>query len=115
MKLQRRQFVSLVAGAAPLPVGSRIARAQTYPVKPVTMIVPYPAGGPTDTIGRVLGERMQGSLGQRIVVENVSGAAGTIALGRVAHAIADGYTIYIGDWAANVASGAIYRVQFDLL
>ena len=115
MELLRRQFLHLTAATATLPAVSRIARAQAYPTRPITMIVPYPAGGPTDTIGRVVGEQMQGSLGQRIVAENVSGAAGTIALGRVARAAADGYTICIGDWASNVASGAIYRLQFDLL
>jgi tripartite-type tricarboxylate transporter receptor subunit TctC len=90
MNLRRRQFLHLAAGAAALPTVSRLSWAQTYPARPVTMVVPFPAGGPTDAVGRVVGERMQGSLGQRIVVENVSGAGGTIALGRVAHAPADG-------------------------
>jgi len=79
------------------------------------MVVPFPAGGPTDAVGRVVGERMQRSLGQRIVVENVSGAGGTIALGRVARAPADGYTICTGDWSTYVASSAVYTSKYDLL
>jgi len=115
MRVQRRQFLNLVVGGATLPVGARIARAQTYPVRPITMVVPFPAGGPTDAVGRVVGERMQRSLGQRIVVENVSGAGGTIALGRVARAPADGYTICTGDWSTYVASSAVYTSKYDLL
>jgi tripartite-type tricarboxylate transporter receptor subunit TctC len=115
MKILRRKFLHLAAGAAALPATSRIARAQTYPSRPITMVVPFPAGGPTDAVGRVVGERMQGSLGQRIVVENVSGAGGTIALGRVARAPADGYTICVGDWSTHVASSAVYTPKYDLL
>jgi tripartite-type tricarboxylate transporter receptor subunit TctC len=90
MKILGRQILQLAAAAVGLPAISRVARAQTYPMRPITINVPSPAGGPTDAVGRVVGERMQGSLGQRIVVENVSGAGGTIALGRVARAPADG-------------------------
>jgi tripartite-type tricarboxylate transporter receptor subunit TctC len=115
MNLRRRQFLHLAAGAAALPTVSRLSWAQTYPARPVTMVVPFPAGGPTDAVGRVVGERMQGSLGQRIVVENVSGAGGTIALGRVARAPADGYTICVGDWSTHVASSAVYTPKYDLL
>ena len=71
MKLLRRQFLHLAAGAAALPVMSRIARAQTYPSRPITMIVPYPAGGAADTIGRIVVEKMRQSLGQPIIIENV--------------------------------------------
>jgi tripartite-type tricarboxylate transporter receptor subunit TctC len=66
------------------------------------MIVPYPAGGPTDTVGRTVAERMHAELGQPIVLENVSGAAGSIGLGRVARAAPDGYTIEVGNWSAHV-------------
>ena len=76
MKLPRRQFLHL--GAAALPAVSRIARAQSYPSRPITIIVPYSAGGPTDTVGRVMAERMRDLLGQPVVVENVTGAAGSI-------------------------------------
>jgi tripartite-type tricarboxylate transporter receptor subunit TctC len=74
MTLPRRRFLHLASGAVALPVTSRIARAQAYPVRPVTMIVPFPAGGPTDAIARILAERMRTALGQPIVIENISGA-----------------------------------------
>ena len=88
MKLPRRQFLHLAAGAAALPVVSRFARAQSYPSRPITMIVPYAAGGPTDTVGRVMAERMRDLLGQPVVVENVTGAAGSIGTGRAARTTA---------------------------
>ena len=115
MKLPRRQFLHLAASAAALPVMSRIARAQTYPSRPITMIVPYPAGGPTDTIARLLGERMRASLGQPVIIENVAGAGGNIGVGRVARAAGDGYTLGIGHWGSHVVNGAIYTLPYDLL
>ena len=115
MKLPRRQVLQLAASAAALPVVSRIARAQTYPSRPLTMIVPYPAGGPTDTIARLLGERMRASLGQPVIIENVAGAGGNIGVGRVARAAGDGYTLGIGHWGSHVVNGAIYTLPYDLL
>ena len=115
MKLPRRRFLHLAAGAAALPVMSRIATAQTYPSRPITMIVPYPAGGPTDTIARLLGERMRASLGQPVIIENVAGAGGNIGVGRVARAAGDGYTLGIGHWGSHVVNGAIYTLPYDLL
>ena len=115
MKLPRRQFLHLAASAVALPVVSRIARAQTYPSRPITMIVPYPAGGPTDTIARLLGERMRASLGQPVIIENVAGAGGNIGVGRVARAAGDGYTLGIGHWGSHVVNGAIYTLPYDLL
>ena len=115
MKLPRRRFLHLAASAAALPVMSRIATAQTYPSRPITMIVPYPAGGPTDTIARLLGERMRASLGQPVIIENVAGAGGNIGVGRVARAAGDGYTLGIGHWGSHVVNGAIYTLPFDLL
>jgi tripartite-type tricarboxylate transporter receptor subunit TctC len=115
MKLPRRQFLHVAASAAALPVVSQIARAQTYPSRPITMIVPYPAGGPTDTIARLLGERMRASLGQPVVIENVAGAGGNIGVGRVARAAGDGYTLGIGHWGSHVVNGAIYTLPYDLL
>jgi hypothetical protein len=82
----RRQFLDLAAGAAALPALSRAARAQAYPTRPITMVVPFPAGGPTDVIGRVLTERTRALLGQPAIVENVAGAAGNLGVGRVAPA-----------------------------
>src|SRR5438552_12274793 len=115
MKLPRRKFLHLVAGAAALPVASRIVSAQTYPAKPMTMVVPYAAGGPTDTIARIMAERMRASLGQIILVENTTGAAGTIGVGRVARAAPDGYTISIGHWGTHVVNGAIYELSYHVL
>ena len=108
----RRQFLHLAAGAAALPAASSIARAQTYPSRPITIVVGYAVGGSNDTIGRVLAERMKSSLGQQVIIENVTGGGGTIAYGRVAHAAPDGYTLVLGNpiSAANINSS-----RYDLL
>ena len=82
MEIPRRRFLHLAAGAAALPAVSRIAQAQSYPTRPITMIVAFPAGGGADAIGRILAERMRASLGQPVVIENVTGAGGTIGVGR---------------------------------
>ena len=115
MKLPRRQFLRLTAGAAALPLASRIAGAQTYPTRPITIVVPVPPGGATDVIGRMLAERMKNSLGQPVIVENVSGGGMTIGVGRVARAAPDGYTLGLGSNGAYVATGATYALQYDLL
>src|SRR6202048_4029645 len=115
MKLPRRQFLHLAAGVAVLPSVSRLARAQTYPARPITMVVPFAAGGPSDVIGRVFAERMRASLGQPIVIENVTGAGGSIGTGRVARAAPGGYTLVIGIWTTHVVNGAIYALQYDVL
>jgi tripartite-type tricarboxylate transporter receptor subunit TctC len=96
MKLPRREFLSLAAGAAALPAASRTARAQTYPSRPITMIVPFPPGGANDTLGRIIAERMRGIVGQSTVIENVGGGAGSIGVGRAIRSPADGYTLNIG-------------------
>jgi len=114
MKLHRR-FLRLAMSAAALQFGSCIALAQTYPSRPITMVVPYPAGGPTDVIGRIVAEGMRASLGQPIIIENVGGANGSIGVGRVARAVGDGYTLSIGDWSTHVVNGAIYALQYDAL
>jgi len=115
VNLPRRRFVHLALGAAALPAASPIARAQTYPARPITMIVPFAPGGPTDVIGRIVAEGMRASLGQPVVIENVTGAAGSIGVGRVARAAPDGYTISIGQWGSHVTNGAIYALPYDLL
>src|SRR5215475_3791389 len=115
MNLPRRKFLHLAAGAAALPTVPHIARAQAYPTRPITMVVPYSAGGPTDTIARIMAERMRVSLGQIIVVENVTGAAGTIGVGKVARSASDGYTICIGHWGTHVVNPAIYALPYDAL
>jgi tripartite-type tricarboxylate transporter receptor subunit TctC len=104
--------MALLAGAAAWPLA---ARAQTYPSRPITMNVPFAAGGPTDTIARIVSERMRAPLGQAVIIENVTGADGTIGVGRVARAAADGYTIGIGHWATHVLNGAAYSLQYDVL
>lgn len=91
------------------------ARAQTYPSRPITMVVPYPPGGPTDTLARIVAEPMRAALGQPIIMDNVGGAGGTIGVGRAARAVPDGYTINIGQWASHVSTVAVYPVQFDVL
>jgi tripartite-type tricarboxylate transporter receptor subunit TctC len=115
MKLLRRQFLHLAAGAIALPAVSRIARAQSYPTRPVTMIVPFAAGGPTDTVARIVAERMRVSLGQAVIIEDVAGADGTIGVGRAARAAPDGYTLSVGQWGTHVLNGAVYSLQYDLL
>ena len=104
----RRQFLHLAAGAAASPALSRIARAQSYPTRPITIIVPYPAGGGADAVARIMAERMRAVLGQPIIIENVAGASGSIGTGRVARAAPDGYTLGIGNWSTHVVNGAIY-------
>jgi tripartite-type tricarboxylate transporter receptor subunit TctC len=91
------------------------AHAQTYPSRPITIIVGFPAGGPTDTVARVLADRMKTTLGESVVVENVSGASGTIANLKVARADPDGYTLSVGQWTSNVGPAAIYPLQYDTL
>lgn len=115
MKLSRRQFMHLAAGAAALPAFPMIARAQAYPARPTTLVAPFPAGGPVDTICRILGEHMHASLGQPILVENVAGAAGSLGVGRVARAAPDGHTLIVGQWSTHVANAAIYKLPYDTL
>lgn len=95
--------------------GTSTASGQTYPSRPLTLIVPFAAGGPTDTLGRIMGESMGRALGQTVVVENTTGAAGSIGVGRVARAAPDGYTIGIGHWSTHVVNGAVYQLQYDLV
>jgi len=108
----RKLFVAVACAAL---VQSVSASAQSYPSRPITMVVPLGVGGSTDVIARLMAEGMRPSLGQPIIVENITGAGGTIGVGRVAHATPDGYTIGIGQWGTNVASGAIYPLQYDLI
>jgi len=101
-----------------LAVLSGIASAafgQTYPSRPVTLVVPFAAGGPVDTIARIVAVPMGTTIGQTVVVEDVVGAAGTIGVGRVARATPDGYTLSIGHWSTHVVNGAVYALQYDLL
>jgi tripartite-type tricarboxylate transporter receptor subunit TctC len=115
MNLSRRRFLQGAAAAAVLPAVPRAAIAQAFPAHPITVIVPFPPGGPADVIARILGERMRTALGQPVVVENVSGAGGSIGVQRVARSAPDGYTLSIGQLNSHVFSGAAYNVSYDLL
>jgi tripartite-type tricarboxylate transporter receptor subunit TctC len=113
MQMRRMSFAS--AAFIVLLGNMGISSAQVYPSRPITFSVPFPAGGPTDAMARVMGERMRVSLGQPILIENVSGATGSIGVGRVAHAPPDGYTVGVGNWSTHVVNGAIYDLSYDLL
>ncbi len=103
----------LVALALTILAGAVIARAQSYPSRPITLVVPFPPGGSTDTAARIMAERMRVPLGQSVVIENIGGAGGSIGVGRVARAAPDGYTFDIGQWDTHVGS-IIYRLDYDL-
>ncbi len=105
----------LLAGALAGLLTAGVAQAQPYPNKPITLVVPFAAGGPTDTLARILGERLRQSLGQTVVIENTTGAAGSIGVGRVVRSAPDGYTVGIGHWSTHVVNGAIYPLNYDLV
>jgi tripartite-type tricarboxylate transporter receptor subunit TctC len=106
MKLPRRNFLHLAAGAAAFPGVARVVQAQAYPSRPITLIVPFPAGGPTDTMGRIVAEGMRVSLRQPIIIENVTGAGGTIDVGRVARAVPTAILSASASWGTHVFNGA---------
>src|SRR5664279_1839745 len=105
----------LVVISAGLFALAGLATAQDYPARPITMIVPFPAGGATDTLARFLAERMRGVLGQPVIIENIAGAAGSIGVGRAVRSAADGYTLSIGTSTTHMLTGGLYPLQFDLL
>jgi tripartite-type tricarboxylate transporter receptor subunit TctC len=115
MELPRRKFLQLAGAAVAAPAFSRVATARIYPTHPITMIVPFAPGGPSDAIARVLAERMRRSLGQPIVIENMSGANGSVGAGRAARARPDGYTIDLGSVYTHVLNGAFYSLPYDVL
>ena len=104
-------MVAAIAGLA----STGMATAQGYPTRPMTMIVPFPAGGATDTLARFLAEQMRPILGQPVVIENVGGAAGSLGVGRAVRSAADGYTLSIGTSTTHMLTGGLYALQFDLL
>ena len=110
-----RKPILIAAVLAALLAGAGAAAAQAYPTRPITMIVPLATGGSTDVIARIVAEGMRPTLGQPVVVENVTGAGGTIGVGRAARAAPDGYTINLGQWGTNMANGAIYPLQYDVI
>jgi tripartite-type tricarboxylate transporter receptor subunit TctC len=105
----------LAIALAVLAASIASAAAQTYPSRPITIIVPYPAGGPTDTLSRILADRMKTPLGQPVIIENVSGAGGSIGVGRVARSAADGYTVSIGHIQTHVMNAAVYNLPYDVV
>jgi tripartite-type tricarboxylate transporter receptor subunit TctC len=115
MQLSRRRSLRLAAAAAALASMSRMGWAQAYPTHPVTMIVPVPAGGQMDSIARILARRMRAPLKEPVVIENVTGASGTIGVGRAVRAAPNGYTLCYGAWATHVINGAVYALQYDLI
>ena len=110
-----RKLLTVVV-AALLGLGwTGVAAAQTYPTRAITMIVPFPAGGATDTLARFLSEKMRGIFGQPVIIENIAGAAGSIGVGRAVRSAADGYTLSIGTSTTHMLTGGLYALQFDLL
>src|SRR5258706_13825428 len=115
MKLPRRQFLHLAAGAAALPAMSRITWAQAYPTRPITMIVPFAPGGAADVMARMMSEPLRAFLGQPVIIENASGGGGSIGVGRAVRAAGDGHTLSIGTTGSHVLTGALYSLQWDLM
>ena len=110
-----RSLIFFGLAAALVGLVPRAAAAESWPDHPLTMVVPFPAGGPTDTLGRIVSERMSRTLGQSVIVDNVSGAGGTLGVAKVARAPADGYTLSIAQTTSNVFSVAVYKVPYDVL
>lgn len=118
MPIRRRQFLSLAAGAATLAALPRRAGAQSdhaYPSRPITMVVPVPAGGALDTNARLVAEGMRTALGQPVVIENVTGAAGSVGTGRIARAAPDGYSILYGANVTHVLNPAVLNLNYDVV
>src|SRR3954470_6471291 len=107
--MKRRDFLKTAIGAA--AAWPALGWAQTFPSRAITLIVPFAAGGPTDVLARILAEHMRGTLGQTVVIENVTGASGAIAGLRAARSAPDGYTLTIGHWGTHVLNGAVYSLQ----
>jgi tripartite-type tricarboxylate transporter receptor subunit TctC len=115
MELPRRTFLRFAGACVAAPVFSELAKAQSYPTRPITMIVPAAAGGPTDAAGRIMAEGMRNSLGRPVIIENISGADASLGTGRVARAKPDGYTIGLGLKSSQVLNGAFYSLPYDVL
>src|SRR6266853_1807313 len=105
---------ALLAFAIIYPALAAVAAAQPYPSRPVTFIVPFGAGGPVDSVARILSDAMRASLGQPVIIENVTGASGTLGVTRAVRAAPDGYTVSIGNWPSHIVNGAIYTLPYDI-
>jgi tripartite-type tricarboxylate transporter receptor subunit TctC len=114
LAVMRKPIIALCAALACLGLWPREGAAQSYPSRPITIVVPLAAGGPIDTMARIIAEPMRAALGQPIIIENVTGAAGTVGTGRVARAAADGYTLELGFLGTHVFNGAIYQPGYDV-
>ena len=110
----RRNFLCFAASAAGLSGLTRAVHGQNYPSRPITLVVPYAAGGSADTFPRIMAERMRATFGRPVIIENVTGAAGSIGTGRVARATPDGYTFGLGNWSTHVANAVVYPLPYDV-
>jgi tripartite-type tricarboxylate transporter receptor subunit TctC len=110
-----RKWPTVVIATLVCLASAGMAAAQNYPTRQITMIVPFPAGGATDTLARFLAEKMRAILGQTVIIENIAGAAGSIGVGRAVRSPADGYTLSIGTSTTHMLTGGLYALQFDLL
>ncbi|MCC6887615.1 MAG: tripartite tricarboxylate transporter substrate binding protein BugD [Hyphomicrobiales bacterium] len=114
LRVRRRQFLTLSAAVVAAPLMPAVAAPLDYPVRPITIVVPFAAGGPLDTYARILVERMRVVLGKPVVIENITGAGGSIGTGRVARAAPDGYQLIFGGWATHVVNGALLKLSYDV-
>jgi len=110
-----RILLSVASTLVATTVFAQVVLAQSFPTRPITVVVPYPPGGPTDVVARVLAERMRGTLGQTVVVENVTGGSGNIGVGKVVRAAPDGYTLSIGNNGSHVLNAALYTLTYNIL
>ncbi len=108
------RLLTLLAVTSALTAAATVL-AQDFPSRPITLVVPFAAGGPTDLVARLIAEPMRASLGQPVVIENATGAAGSVGTGRVARATPDGHTLVVGYWGTHVLNGALYALQYDVL
>src|SRR5438046_6744546 len=115
MRSALRMFAVVAISASFQAIAPHRAGAQSYPTRPITVIVPYPAGGPTDVLTRILAERLKTALGQPIIVENVAGAGASLGVGRVARSAPDGYTLAIGHNQTHVINGASMNLPYDVV
>ena len=110
-----RKAIALTFALLATVAATLMAQAQNFPSRTITLIVPYPAGGPTDTIARILAERMGTALGQTMIVENIGGAGGSMGVGRVAHTTPDGYMLIIGHTQTHVFNAGILKLDYDVV